>query len=296
HKSARRVPRPRSGPPLGRRARSQKRGRLIERQLRYDMVAYSIITPTFNRRGVIVRSLESSLAFVRAVRNAHLVLIDHPSRDGTVELLCSRYADEIARGVMTLRVRSTNGGVIAARNDGIRTARGAWLIFIDSDDQLLPMAALEVPAFVQQHPDAPVLFFRCEDEQGRLIGPPAASGPLDLATLLTRGTPGECMPIVARSALINRAFDDDLRGHELLGFLRIVAARGPAMLSNAVVRRYGTARMDRLSLRGARLRRAAVMAIGYTEMMREFGHRLPLGRRLALAARIAFYKIASVLK
>ncbi|MGA8623963.1 MAG: glycosyltransferase [Pseudolabrys sp.] len=260
------------------------------------MVTYSIITPTFNRRGVIVRSIESSLAFIRLVRNAELVVIDDASRDGTVELLCGRYADEIACGVMTLRVRSTNGGVTAARNDGITAARGTWLIFIDSDDQLLPMAALEIPVFLQQHPDAPVLFFRCEDEQGRLIGPPTASGPLDLATLLTRGTPGECMPVVARSALIDRPFDDDLRGHELLGYLRIVAARGPAMLSNTVVRRYGTASMDRLSFRAARLQRASVMALGYTQMMREFRHLLPFRRRLALAARIGFYKIASVLK
>src|SRR5262249_44508238 len=104
------------------------------------------------------------------------------------------------------------------------------------------------------------------------------------------------MPVVARAALIDRPFDDVLRGHELLGYLRIVAARGPAMLSNTVVRRYGTASMDRLSLRSARLQRAAVMALGYTEMMREFGHLLPLGRRLAIATRIGFYKIASVLK
>lgn len=96
------------------------------------MVTYSIITPTFNRRGVIVRSIESSLAFIRLVRNAELVVIDDASRDGTVELLCGRYADEIACGVMTLRVRSTNGGVTAARNDGITAAHGAWLIFIDS--------------------------------------------------------------------------------------------------------------------------------------------------------------------
>jgi glycosyltransferase involved in cell wall biosynthesis len=269
--------------------------RKIDRRL-CDMLTYTIITPTFNRRGVIVRSIESSLAFIRVVRNAELIVIDDASRDGTVELLYGRYADEIARGVMTLRVRSTNGGVTAARNDGITAAQGDWLIFIDSDDQLLPVAALEIPAFVQQRPDAPVLFFRCEDEQGRLIGPPTASESLDLATLLTRGTPGECMPVVARSSLIDRPFDDNLRGHELLGYLRIVAARGPAMVSNTVVRRYGTARMDRLSLRGARLQRASVMALGYTEMMREFGHLLPLRRRLALAARIGFYKIASILK
>jgi hypothetical protein len=69
------------------------------------------------------------------------------------------------------------------------------------------------------------------------------------------------MPVVARFALIDRPFDDDLRGHELLGYLRIVAARGPAMLSNTVVRRYGTASMDRLSFRAARLQRASVMAL-----------------------------------
>jgi hypothetical protein len=42
--------------------------------------------------------------------------------------------------------------------------------------------------------------------------------------------------------------------------------------------------------------RAAVMALEYTEITREFGHLLPLGRRLALAARIGFYKISSVPK
>jgi Glycosyl transferase family 2 len=102
----------RSSPRLRRRCNGA--GSEIERQL-CDMVTYSIITPTFNRRGVIVRSIESSLAFIRIVRNAELVVIDDASCDGTVELLCGRYADEIACGVMTLRVRSTNGGVTAAR-------------------------------------------------------------------------------------------------------------------------------------------------------------------------------------
>ena len=143
--------------------------------------------------------------------------------------------------------RATNGGATAAKNDGARSARGDWLIFLDSDDQLLPIAAQAIPAFAAQHKTAPVLVFRCQDESGNLVGPPAPAGPLDLDTLLARGFPGECLPVVSRAAFLAHPYDEDLRGFEYLAYLRMVQRHGPAMLSETVARRYATTGADRLS-------------------------------------------------
>jgi glycosyltransferase involved in cell wall biosynthesis len=258
------------------------------------MVSFSVVTPTFNRESMITRSIDSSLAFVRAVGSAEVVVVDDASCDGTVDVVRKRYAGEIAAGLLTLIVQRANGGVTAARNEAIAVARGDWLILIDSDDELLPTASSAIPPFAASHPNAPVLFFRCEDEAGALIGPLCPPGPLDLTALLTRGTPGECMPVIARSALADRPFDGELRGHELLAYLRLTARNGPAELSDTVVRRYGTSGAGRLSSRSERLRRAGNMARGYALILREFGHLLPLRRRLGLAIRILAYRMGAV--
>ena len=108
---------------------------------------------------------------------------------------------------------------------------------------------------------------------------------------LTRGTPGECMPVVARLALVDRLFDDDMRGHDLLGYLRITAARGPAMLSNAVVRRYGPQPSPVTSPRAAATRICDGSWVYQIDAGIWSPTAAPAGPTLAV-----FYKIASILK
>lgn len=256
---------------------------------------FSIIIPTFNRKDVLARSIDSTMQFVQATGSAEVIVVDDASQDGSGDMVAGRYRDEIERGVVKLVRRSCNGGVTAARNDAARVATGDRLICLDSDDRLLPAAAVAIPAFAAGHPAAPILFFRCEDEAGRLVGPPQPPGPLDLAALLGAGTPGECLPVVSRTAFLAHPYDADLRGFEHLAYLRIVRDRGPAMLSDAVVRSYSTAGADRLSTRAAQLRRAGLMARGFARVLREFGHLMPPGRRLGLALRVAVYGLAATI-
>jgi len=237
---------------------------------------FSIVISTFQRRLIVRAAIDSALAFARATSD-------------------STNPREIESGLLVVVQRSTNGGVTAAKNDGARIARGERLIFLDSDDQLLPIASQTIPAFAAQHRTAPILIFRCQDETGNLIGLPAASGPFDLDRLLGRGLPGECLPIVSRAALLAHPYDEDLRGFENLTYLRMVQRHGPAMLSETVARRYATTGADRLSTLAGRLRRANLIARGFARMRAEFGSKLGLRQQAALALRIVCYRLAAAI-
>lgn len=250
---------------------------------------FSIITPTFNRRDVVRRSIDSGLQFVRVVGDSEIVVIDDASADGTVGMLREHYAREIGDGLIKLVARTTNGGSTVAKSDGARNAAGDWLVFLDSDDELLPEAATAMPNFIGAHGDAKVFFFRCSDPTGRLIGPPMAPQPLSLRYLLTTGTPGECFPVLSRTAFLKSPADNDPLGFEFLSTLRVVRAFGPAMLSDSVTRRYYTSHHDRLTSRLGNFRRARGLVVGLGTTLREFGAIIPLRKRLGILIRIACY-------
>src|SRR5574337_1872254 len=163
---------------------------------------FSIITPTFNRRDVVRRAIDSGLQFARASGNSEIVVVDDASKDDTAGMIRSHYVRELDEGLIKLVVRDVNGGSTVAKSDGARKASGNWLIFLDSDDELLPEAATTMPNFIGAHRDAKVFLFRCSDPTGQLIGPPMAPQPLSLFHLLTAGTPGECLPVISRTAFL----------------------------------------------------------------------------------------------
>jgi glycosyltransferase involved in cell wall biosynthesis len=251
---------------------------------------FSVITPTFNRQQIVRRAIESGLEFVRAVGDSEVVVIDDASSDDTVEMIRNTYARELDSGLLKLVTREKNGGSTAAKSDGARQARGDLLIFLDSDDELLPEAATAIPAFVKSHADAPVFFFRCIDQNQQMIGSHASPRALTLVELLTAGTPGECLPVISRKSFLEFTPDGDPLGFEFLSVLRIVRAHGPAMLSDSVVRRYHTEGNDRLTSRAGNLRRANHLVLGFRNMLTEFGSAMPLRYRLGIYLRMGCYR------
>jgi glycosyltransferase involved in cell wall biosynthesis len=250
---------------------------------------FSIITPTYNRRDIVRRSIDSSLEFLRASGDGEIVVVDDASKDGTVGMLRSHYARELADGLIRLVAREANGGSTVAKSDGARHATGDWLVFLDSDDELLPQAATAMPAFIDAHRDAKVFFFRCSDPTGTLIGTPMAPQPLSLPYLLTVGTPGECLPVISRTAFLQFPPDNDPLGFEFQSTLRVVQAFGPAMVSDAVARRYYTSHHDRLTSRLGNFRRAGALVTGLRSTLREFGAIMPWRQRLGILIRIVCY-------
>jgi glycosyltransferase involved in cell wall biosynthesis len=92
----------------------------------------SVVIPTFNRRELVLEAIESVLAQTHA--NLEVLVIDDGSTDGTGEAVASRYASEPR---VCYRWQA-NAERSAARNAGIKQARGEFIAFLDSDDAWLP--------------------------------------------------------------------------------------------------------------------------------------------------------------
>lgn len=91
----------------------------------------SVVIPAFNRARTIKYCLDSVLA--QSLQPFEVIVVDDCSTDETVEIVRS-FNDNIIRCI----VLEKNSGAQAARNRGIREARGEWIAFQDSDDEWLP--------------------------------------------------------------------------------------------------------------------------------------------------------------
>ena len=110
-----------------------------------DIPETSVIIPTWNRRDLVVRAIDSVLAQTRAVDE--IIVVDDGSSDGTGDELARRYGERI------LYMRQDNAGVSAARNRGLALARGRYLALLDSDDEWLPEKTARQVAFLEARPD-----------------------------------------------------------------------------------------------------------------------------------------------
>lgn len=87
---------------------------------------FSIIIPTYNRGHFISTAINSVIN--QSHNNWELLIIDDGSTDNTQELI-SDYTDE-----RIIYIKQKNKERSAARNHGIRLAKGKWVCFLDSDD------------------------------------------------------------------------------------------------------------------------------------------------------------------
>ena len=88
-------------------------------------IKVSIVLPTYNRDWCITEALDS--IFKQDFKGYEIIVIDDGSTDQTENVL-KAYHDKITY------VYQGKKGVAAARNEGIRRAKGEYIAFIDSDD------------------------------------------------------------------------------------------------------------------------------------------------------------------
>lgn len=96
------------------------------------MPEVSVIVPVYNTAACLPRCLDSLLA--QTFGDFEAILVDDGSTDESPAIL-SAYAEKDPRFLVVTR---ENGGLSAARNSGIRLARGEYLAFLDSDDAFDP--------------------------------------------------------------------------------------------------------------------------------------------------------------
>ncbi len=106
----------------------------------------SIVIPLFNKRATVLRTMESVLA--QSLGDFEVLVIDDGSQDGGAELLKEHYSDPRIQ-IYT----QENAGPGAARNHGLRVARGDFVTFLDADDTWKPELLEKAVETLISHPE-----------------------------------------------------------------------------------------------------------------------------------------------
>lgn len=102
-------------------------------QSRPHQPAVTVVIPARNRAGTIPAAIESVRS--QSFDDIEIIVVDDGSTDGTADVARSIAVEEPRLRVLSHPV---NRGAQAARNTGIRAARGEWVAFLDSDDRYYP--------------------------------------------------------------------------------------------------------------------------------------------------------------
>ncbi|MDD2921516.1 MAG: glycosyltransferase family 2 protein [Anaerolineales bacterium] len=129
-------------------------------------VKVSVIIPTYNRADLILQTIGSVLA--QTFTDYEIIVIDDGSTDNTAEIL-----RELIEAGKIQYVWQENKGESAARNHGLRLARGKYIAFLDSDDLWLPQKLEAQVTYLEAHPEAGLAqsaFAKFDDATGEDLG------------------------------------------------------------------------------------------------------------------------------
>lgn len=89
----------------------------------------SVVIPTWNRKDDLKRTLKS--VFSQSLKPKEVIVVDNGSKDGSVEMVKKEFNKVI------LIENSSNLGTSLAKNQGIRKATGYYVLFCDSDIEMV---------------------------------------------------------------------------------------------------------------------------------------------------------------
>lgn len=196
------------------------------------MPIVSVVIPVYNGERFLRESLES--VFAQTFRDYEVICVDDGSTDGSFALL-RKYGERVRV------VQQTNEGQSAARNAGVRLARGEYIAFLDQDDRWYPSKLEQQVAVLQAEPD--VVLVHCNydrvDGEGRVLQAGAALAERASALASPLGCLiGEAL-IFPSSMMVRRdvfqrvgGFTPELRGYEDFDLMARLKPHGRFVLLN----------------------------------------------------------------
>lgn len=92
----------------------------------------SVVIPVFNVEKYLKKNLDSIIS--QTYKNLQIILVNDGSTDNSA-VICAEYLKKDSRIEL---IEQENAGLSAARNAGIKRAKGEYLAFVDSDDSIDP--------------------------------------------------------------------------------------------------------------------------------------------------------------
>jgi glycosyltransferase involved in cell wall biosynthesis len=128
----------------------------------------SVVIPVHNRSGLLRRAVRSVIG--QTLNDLEIIVVDDGSTDDIRAAL-----DEFRDQRLTVIRHQIRQGAAAARNTGVRCAKGSYLAFLDSDDEWLPSKLEEQLRYMQEHDGEVCCSAYYLSRDG---GPPAALRPV----------------------------------------------------------------------------------------------------------------------
>ncbi len=113
----------------------------------------SIIVPAYNCATYLAEALQSLRE--QSERDIEIIVVDDGSTDATRHIAQAQAAHDLRIRVFTQR---NSGTPAAARNRGLREARGEFVAFLDADDLYHPEKIARQLQALQDHPELDIVF------------------------------------------------------------------------------------------------------------------------------------------
>lgn len=129
-------------------------------------IEVSVVIPCYNSAAFVGRAIESVLK--QSFSEWELLLVDNGSTDDTLTIL-QQYAASRPDRITVLK--QPTPGAPAARNMGLYAAKGKYIQFLDSDDELFAPKLAEQVSIIKQRSAALVAgnSFQVKEEDGQMV-------------------------------------------------------------------------------------------------------------------------------
>lgn len=193
-----------------------------------NYVSVSVVIPVYKCVEYTPEALES--VFAQRFTDFEVVLINDGSPDTEMlERLIAPYQDRI------VYLKQSNRGPAAARNTGIRAAKGRYIAFLDSDDRWPPEYLAAQIKLLEETPSLDLVYTDAvhfgDTPLPRKTFMQSLTPPLNFEDLLLQGS--QIIPsatVVSRQMIIDTGlFDESVRGPEDYDLFLRIAAQGAKM-------------------------------------------------------------------
>ena len=114
---------------------------------------FSVIVPIYKVEDYLRKCIDSIL--LQTYKDFELLLIDDGSPDN-----CGKICDEYKKKDKRVRViHKENGGLVSARNTGIKESIGKYICYVDGDDWILPTLLEEVEKIIKENNDLDMVVY-----------------------------------------------------------------------------------------------------------------------------------------
>lgn len=146
------------------------------------MPKISLVIPVYNSEQYLEECLGSISK--QTYQDFEVILVNDGSKDRSGEI-CNQYAVRDSRFRV---IHKENGGVATARNTGIDNVAGDWVVFVDSDDTVLPGYIEDMMMLVDDKTDIVVCDMKGK-EKSRIVSKELDASVFDQHPQLLSGSP-----------------------------------------------------------------------------------------------------------